>query len=144
VSFGMPSHAVDHLRLEGLTPIEVAARGGVSADALRAGISGFFRAEHDEGIRRQVAWPDESARILARQLARLDCWLRSPRPGGDPANPYGKARFWHGPHASGWPRTRRQRRVNDRRVERLRRSLRRGCWPRPAAWSWRAHGLAPP
>ncbi len=144
VHFGMPGHGVNHLRVEGLTPLEVAARGGVSPEVLRAGLVRFFRDEHDEGIRRGVAWPDESGRILARQLARLDCWLRRPRPGDDPGNPYGKARFWHGPHSRGWPRTRRQRRANDRRVERLRRRLRPSCWPRPAAWSWRAHGLTPP
>jgi hypothetical protein len=143
-TFGLPRHTVHEMRLTGLTPVEIAARGGVSADALRASLLHFFEFERDEGVRRRLAWPDESRRILARQSARLDCWLRSPRPGDDPANPYGKARFWHGPHARGWPGTRRQRAANERRVERLRRRLRHGCWPRPHAWSWPAHGLTAP
>jgi hypothetical protein len=143
-AFGLPAETVRQLRLGGLTPVEIAQRGGVSKEALRASMLHFLHLEHDEGILRNVAWPAESHRILLRQTARLDCWLDSPRAGDDPANPYGKARFWHGPHRRGWPRTRRERRRNERLVERLRRSLRRGCWPIPPAWSWRAHGLVAP
>jgi hypothetical protein len=143
-TFGLPADTVRQLRLGGLTPAEIAQRGGVSEAALRASILHFLHLEHDEGILRQVAWPAESHRILLRQTTGLDCWLDSPRAGDDPANPYGKARFWHGPHPRGWPRTRRERRRNERRVERLRRSLRRGCWKIPPAWSWRAHRLIAP
>jgi hypothetical protein len=143
-TFGLPAATVRQMRLDGLTPVEVAARGGIPAATAQANLLHFFRHERDEGVQRQAAWPDEAQRILDRQVARLPCWLYSPRPGGDPANPYGKARYWHGPHSRGWPRTRRQRAANERRVERLRRRLRRGCWPRPARWSWRAHDLAAP
>ena len=143
-TFGLPAATVGQMRLDGLTPVEVAARGGVDAASVHADLLHHFRHERDEGVRRRAVWPDQARRMLARQTARLACWLRSPRPGGDPANPYGKARFWHGPHARAWPRTRRQRAANERRVERLRRRLRHGCWPRPAAWSWRAHGLTAP
>jgi hypothetical protein len=38
----------------------------------------------------------------------------------------------------------RERAANERRVERLRKRLRHGCWPRPRAWSWPAHGLTAP
>jgi hypothetical protein len=134
--FGLPAASVRQLRLDGLAPVEIAARGGVSPGALRSAMVHFFHFDHEEGVRRQVAWPAESRRIMTRQMAALDCWLRRPRPGDDPANPYGKARFWHGAHVRGWPRTARQRRANERRVERFRRSLRRGCWRRPPAWSW--------
>ena len=143
-TFGLPAATVRQMRLDGLTPVDVAGRGGVSAGALRSSLLHFFQLERDEGIRRRVAWPDESRRIHTRQIARLSCWMRSPRPGDDPANPYGKARFWHGPHTRAWPRTRRQRLANERRVERLRRRLQRGCWPRPPGWSWPAHGLTAP
>jgi hypothetical protein len=143
LTFGLPDATVRQLRLDGHTPIEIADLGGVSPAALRATLLHFFHAEAEEGIRLGFAWPAEARLILARQTVRLDCWMRSPRPGDDPANPYGKARFWHGRHARGWPASPRQRRANDRRVERFRRSLRRGCWPVPAAWSgsrppWRA------
>lgn len=143
-TFGLPVDTVRRMRLDGLTPLEVAARGGAPAAAVHAGLLHFFRQEQDEGDRQQAAWPGEARRILARQAARLPCWLRSPRPGPDPANPYGKAKLWHGEHSRAWPRTRRQRLANERRVERLRRRLRRGCWPRPHAWSWPAHGLTAP
>jgi hypothetical protein len=143
-TFGLPLATVRQMRSDGLTPLEIAKRGGVPATAVRASALHLFELARDEGVRRRVAWPDESRRIHARQVARLSCWLRSVRPGDDPANPYGKARFWHGEHAREWPRTERERAANERRVERLRRRLRRGCWPRPPAWSWRAHGLTAP
>ena len=143
-TFGLPLATVLQLRRDGLTPLEIAARGGVPPPAVRASLNHFLALERDEGVRRGVAWPSESRRIFARQSARLDCWLRSRRPGSDPANPYGKARYWHGPHSRGWPRTRRQRAANERRVERLRKRLRAGCWPRPRAWRWPAHGLTAP
>jgi hypothetical protein len=143
-TFGLPLATVQQLRMDGLTPLEIAGRGGVPPPALQASVRHFLALERDEGVRRGVAWPEESRRIFARQSARLACWLRSPRPGGDPANPYGKARFWHGPHLREWPHTRRERAANERRVERLRKRLRHGCWPRPRAWSWPAHGLTAP
>jgi hypothetical protein len=143
-TFGLPLGTVQQMRLDGLTPLEIAGRGGVPAAAARSNVLHFLALERDEGVRRGVAWPRESQRIFARQSARLDCWLASPRPGGDPANPYGKARYWHGLHAREWPHTRSQREVDERRVERLRRRLRHGCWPLPRAWSWPAHGLTAP
>ena len=143
-TFGLPAETVTQMRIDGLTPIEIAARGGVSSAALRADLLHQFNADREEGIRRGESLPAEGARILARQVAALACWMASPRPGDDPANPYGKARFWHGRHSRGWPGTRRQRRANERRVERFRRSLRRDCWRRPPPWSWTAHGLSLP
>ena len=143
-TFGLSAATVRRLRDDGLAPVEIALRGGVLADALGARLLRFFQSEHDAGVQRNVAWPDESRRILVRQTARLACWMRSPPPGEDPANPYGKARFWHGLHLRTWPRTRRQRLANERRVEHLRRRLQPGCWGRPPAWSWRAHGLTAP
>ncbi len=144
MTFGLPLPTITQMRLAGLTPVEIAQRGGVPAASLRAALLHHFRSEAELGVRLQFAAPGETQRILARQTVALDCWMRTPRPGGDPTNPYGKARFWHGSHARGWPATRRERRANERRVERFRRSLRRGCWRRPARWSWTAHGLAPP
>jgi hypothetical protein len=143
-TFGLPPATARQLRLDGLTPAEIAARGGIPVARTQALLLHFFRHERDEGVQRQAAWPAESERILDRQAARLPCWLHSPRLGGDPANPYGKARYWHGPHSRRWPHTRRQRALNERLVERFRRRLRRGCWPRPAPWSWPAHGLPTP
>ena len=143
MAYGLPAGTVWQLRVDGLTPVEVARRGGVRAGSLRATLFHHLHADAEAGVRLGVAWPAETHRILARQAARLDCWMRSPRPGNDPTNPYGKARYWHGAHERGWPATRRQRRANERRVERFRRSLRRGCWPIPLRWSWTAHGLTP-
>jgi hypothetical protein len=144
-AFGFPDLAtVRALRHSGLTAIEIAQRGGVSTAQLRATLLEYFRDEADAGVHSGLAWPAESGRILARQIASLDCWMRRPIPGRDPSNPYGKALQWHGNHRAGWPATAAQRRADERRVERVRRALRRGCWRRPGPWSWAAHGLTPP
>jgi hypothetical protein len=49
-TFGLPADTVRQLRLGGLTPAEIAQRGGVSEAALRASILHFLHLEHDEGI----------------------------------------------------------------------------------------------
>jgi hypothetical protein len=68
----------------------------------------------------------------------LPCWMRRPLPAQDDGNPFGKAMRQHGAHTAAWPSTPRQWRADERRVERVRRSLERSCWRRPRAWSW--HG----
>lgn len=144
-AFGFPDTAsVRALRHSGLTAIEIAQRGGVTSSQLRATLLEYFHDEADAGIASGLAWPAESRRILARQIASLDCWMSRPIPGRDPSNPYGKAQRWHGTHGAGWPATAGQRRADERRVERVRRALRRGCWRRPPPWSWAAHGLHAP
>ena len=143
-AFGVPAAALETLRTQGLSPIAIAERGGVPPAVMRSALLNEFDMLAAEAVRRGFTPASEARRIVARQASTLDCWMNRPRPGGDATNPYGKARFWHGGHARGWPVTRRQRRANERRVERFRRSLRRGCWPIPARWSWAAHGLAPP
>jgi hypothetical protein len=68
----------------------------------------------------------------------LPCWMRRPLPAQDGSNPFGKAMRQHGTHTAAWPSTPRQWRADERRVERVRRSLERSCWRRPRAWSWHA------
>src|SRR4051812_10688965 len=133
-TFGVNAATFQTLRVQGLSPVTIAERGGVSPAVLRSSLLDEFEARAAEGARLGFTPASESRRIAARQASTLDCWIYSARPGGDPTNPYGKARFWHGPHKRGWPSTSRQRRVNERRVERVRRSLRRGCWPIPPGW----------
>jgi hypothetical protein len=143
-SFGVTAATFQALRLQGLSPVAIAERGGVSPAEVRTALLHEFHMRAAEGALRGLTPPSEARRIAARQTSTLDCWMNTPRPGGDPTNPYGKARFWHGPHKRGWPSTSSERRANERRVERFRRSLRRGCWPIPPRWSWAAHGLARP
>lgn len=134
--FGMSSAALDRVRRRGRTPLEVATRHGVPEHELTDGLLELLRTQHQEGIRTLQAWPAQSDRILARQTQTLACWLRSLPPSMDPGGLYGKATWQHGQHGRGWPSTPRQRRINERRVERVRRKLRWTCWPRVPAWSW--------
>ena len=78
-TFGLPAATVGQMRLDGLTPIEVAASGGIDAAALHADLLHHFRHDRDEGVRRRAAWPDRGAphprpsnrpaRLLAAQPA---------------------------------------------------------------------------
>jgi hypothetical protein len=132
--FGVSDDAYWRLRLLARTPLDIARRGGVPPTAVRERMIALLRAQRDAGIALGAAWAPESDRILARQLRALPCWLRRPIASRDRANPYGKAKRQHGEHARGWPGTPAQRRRNERRVERVRRSLRRSCWRPPPAW----------
>ena len=132
--FGVSAAEYGQLRARGWRPLRIAHRGGKSYREARRGMIGLFAGLRDEGIRERLAWPPEAGRIFRRSVRALPCWLRRGMPEDDPGNPYGKARFQHGAHAPGWPATRAQRRVNDRRVERVRRGLHRSCWRPPPAW----------
>jgi hypothetical protein len=142
--FGVPSATYLRLRARGRTPLSIAHRGGRTHATVRAGMIALFAAQRDEGIRDRLAWPPQAYRIFDRQVRALPCWLRRTDPPRDPGNPYGKAHFMHGHHPAGWPATPAQRRRNERRAERIRRSLHRSCWRPPPRWSWSAHGLSAP
>ena len=132
--FGMPVLAYRGLREKGLSYAQIAERGGEPVSALRSLVWSILSANRRDGVARGEAWPAEARRILARTLARLPCWLERPSPELDPSNPYGKNRFLHGSHDAAWPATEAERRVNERRVERIRRKLARSCWPHPPTW----------
>jgi hypothetical protein len=111
---------------------------------VRARFTRRLVALRDEGMRGGDTSPPQADRLLARQLARLPCWLQTPLAARDPSNPYGKARLAHGTHAAGRPATPTERRADEESVEQVRRSLRPGCWQRVSAWDWAAHGLLEP
>lgn len=133
--FGMTDDAYRALRQDGASYVEIARAGNAPLARLRAHVKATIAADRRDGVERGEAWPADSARVQARTLARMDCWLRSPPAALDPGNPYGKNRFLHGPHTAGWPATAAERRVDERRVERFRRGLKRSCWPHPPRWS---------
>jgi len=139
--FRMSGDEYWRLRQRGYTPGQIARRAGVSSRAVRAGMIRLFRGDRDAGVKFGLAWESESDRIFRRQVGALSCWMHRPGPPDDHANPYGKARIYHGAHARDWPATVAQRRVAEQRVERFRRSLPRSCWTRPAAWSSQNRGL---
>lgn len=139
--FHMSPHAYWHLRLKGVTPLGVAHRGGVSQAHVRAGMIALFQIDHDEGIRLKRSAPSEADRFMTRQIAELSCWLRSPLPVMDPSDPYGKEYLLHPSEHPGHTMTPAQERQDEVNVERGRRRLAPGCWPRPSQWIWQRHGL---
>lgn len=132
--FGMPVDAYRALREDGASYAEIASAGAVELTVLRDQVVAGLLANRRDGVANGQAWPAQSDRILRRTLQRLPCWLDRPPAALDPANPYGKNRFLHGPHAAGWPATAAQRRTDERRVERFRAGLARACWPRVHRW----------
>lgn len=134
--FGVSSVELDAQRRLGRTPLEVALEHGKREAALTEGLVELLRRHRDGGVRLLEAWPAQSDRMLARQVATLPCWLRSVRPSMDWGNPYGKAMHQHGRHARGWPATSAQEREDERRVRRFYARLRWTCWPRVPPWRW--------
>ncbi len=132
--FGMRASAYRALRERGLSYVAIAKRGGVSPSAIRTEVTSMLSANRSDGVARHEAWPAQSERILARTLAKTPCWLRRPPAGLDVSNPYGKNRFLHGSHESGWPATARERSADQRRVERFRQRLAQTCWRHPPRW----------
>jgi hypothetical protein len=126
------------VRMSGLSARGIARRRGVPIARVRRGMLDLFRRHQADGVRLLQAWPAESDRMLAEQVTALSCWLSAPLPTLDTGNPFGKARRQHGPHLAGWPSTIRQDRIDEQRVERLRRALTPSCWRQPRAWRWSA------
>ena len=137
--FGVSAHHLNALRLQGMTPLEVSRRhGGASEAEMIRGLAALLRQHRDDAVAGRQEPAAEADRMLARQLARLPCWVRSLRPTADPGNPYGKAIRQHGPHPRAWPSTAQERRVDEARAERFRRHMRWTCWPRLPRWRWPA------
>lgn len=132
--FGLSRDAYWELRWTGATPSQIAARSGVSSETVKRGLGALFEQDRQLGLRAGVTTVAQADRIIRRQRHRLECWLQRPEPPQDWGNPYGHGAWLHGVHGPGWPATAAERRLDDRRVERARRSLRRSCWGRPRAW----------
>jgi len=141
--FGVSGHDSLAMRAEGHSYVEIAEHGNAGTAALYAGVAGMIDSDHRDGIARLEAWPRQSDRIRDRTRAQLACWVQQPPAAMDPANPFGKNRFLHGEHAAGWPNTAEERRANDRRVERFRLRLVKGCWRHPRSWSEPSHERTP-
>ena len=133
--FGMAATHTMMLRAQGRSWIEVLDRGGVPAQTFRTVFRGVLEADARSGVAMHEAWPAQADLIVARTLAWMPCWMTRPAPRLDKANPYGKNRMLHGAHSASWPATARERREDERRVERFRARLPKSCWSRPPAWS---------
>jgi hypothetical protein len=143
--FGVSSHHLDVLRMHGMTPLAVARRhGGEPERVIVRRLVRLLRRHRNIAVARREELPAEADRFLARQIARLPCWVRSLRPTTDPGNPYGKGIHEHGSHPRDWPQTARQRRDDERRVEQFRRALQWTCWPRIPRWTRTTRNSARP
>ena len=96
---GVPAHALPLFgitrdlflaaRQAGLSPAEIARRGGRDPATVRAGIVRLLVDEARQGVRTRSQTKAQSLRMLARQRSSLNCWIASPLPKLDPHNPFG-------------------------------------------------------
>jgi hypothetical protein len=89
------------LRAQGLTILEVARRGGRSPAQAAAGVRAALVDGAALGVARAEQSPSQSAFMLHRRTALLQCFLRRPLAKYDRTNPYGEHLGGHGEHPRG-------------------------------------------
>lgn len=95
----VPAHAIELFgisrdgflaaRQAGSTPAGIARALGREPATVRAGVLALLDDEAARGVRTRSQTRAQARRMLARQRAALDCWLATPLPKLDPANPFG-------------------------------------------------------
>jgi hypothetical protein len=96
--FGVPRRRFQRLRARGLTPSQIARRGGRSPATARKRLLGVLRGTAAAGVRRHATSRRQAALTLRHQRRLLSCWMRRPAPKFDPGNPYGDPYGSHGRH----------------------------------------------
>jgi hypothetical protein len=97
--FGVSIRTYRRLRRERYTEVQIAQVGGRTPAQLRSAIVRHFRMESAMGVRRHLTPPSQAARMLARQLSLVSCWMSKPLPEFDPDIPFGDPNGHHGPHS---------------------------------------------
>lgn len=123
VIFGVPRHEFQQLRQEGLTPVQIGARGGFAAGDVHSAMLGVLQAGALQGFEQGQQSPTQAALLVRQQAALLPCWLYRPLPKFDLGNPLGDPNGGHGRHE-------RRTRNGLQPESKARRVLRRGgsCW----------------
>jgi hypothetical protein len=96
--FGVSIKTYRRLRRERYTQVQIAAVGGRTRAQLRRTIVAHLTMESAMGVRRHLTPRSQAARMLARQLSLVDCWMSKPLPEFDPDIPFGDPNGHHGPH----------------------------------------------
>jgi hypothetical protein len=87
--FGIPRDGFLAARQAGSTPAGIARALGREPATVRAGVLALLEDEAARGVRSRSQTRAQARRMLARQRAALDCWMATPLPKLDPANPFG-------------------------------------------------------
>jgi hypothetical protein len=96
--FGVSIQTYRRLRRERYTQVQIAAVGGRTRAQLRRTIVRHLTMESAMGVRLRLTPRSQAARMLARQLSLVDCWMSKPLPQFDPDIPFGDPNGHHGPH----------------------------------------------
>jgi hypothetical protein len=114
--FGVSLSDWERLRLDGLTPNQIARRHGHEPAEVRSLVLAQVAQMADDGVRHHATDRAEADTMLARQRRLANCWLKSPLARYDRDNPFGDRWGGHGPHAQ------------DSHVGLIRKKPPRGCW----------------
>jgi len=87
--FGITREEFIAARQAALSPAAIAVRAGRDPAVTRAGVLALLSAEGARGVHTRSQSRAQARRMLARQRGALDCWMGSPLPKLDPANPFG-------------------------------------------------------
>jgi hypothetical protein len=96
--FGVSIETYRRMRREGATQIEIAAAGGRTPAQLRRTVVHHLEMESTMGVEMRMTPRSQAARMLARQLSLVSCWMTKPLPHFDPDIPFGDPLSHHGPH----------------------------------------------
>lgn len=116
--FGVSADEWERLRLDGLTPNQIARRHGRDPREARAHELGVLEDIALRGADRHATTRAQADFMLARQRRLLNCWMKSPLARYDRDNPFGDHWGNHGPHG------------HDSRVGLIHKKPPRGCWRR--------------
>ena len=119
--WGVSSERWNELRLDGLTPNQIARRNGREPAKIRELVLDWLAKLARDGVRRHATSRDQADRMLARQSRVTNCWMKSPLARYDKGNPFGDRYGGHGDHA------------RDDRVGLIRKKPPRGCWKKLTA-----------
>lgn len=119
--FGVSHDRWVELRLDRLTPRQIAHRNGADPAAALQHVVEYYEMMGDEGVEAHAMSRAEADVMVARQSRLANCWMKSPLPRYDHKQPFGRRWDGHGPHDA------------DSRIGVIHPQPPRGCWKKLGA-----------
>ena len=119
--FGVSHERWVELRLDRLTPRQIAHRNGADPAVALGHVKEYYEMMGDEGVEAHAMSRAEADVMVARQTGLANCWMKSPLPRYDHKQPFGRRWDGHGPHDA------------DSRIGVIHPQPPRGCWKKLGA-----------